>query len=115
MADGLHVAPERARGILTRMIALYVTIHVKPDCVDAFVAATELNHKGTLAEPGAHCFDVLRDAESATTFYLYEVYTDQAALDAHRESAHYDRWRQTVEPLLAGERTRILSERLFPA
>jgi quinol monooxygenase YgiN len=97
------------------MITLHVTITVKPGCEAAFVDAATANHRATMTEPGAHRFDVLRDTERPEIFYLYEVYEDEAALEAHRASAHFAAWRDAIADLLVGDRTRILADVLEPS
>lgn len=42
------------------------------------------------AEPGCRMYHVHTVAEKADTFFLYEVYEDQSALDEHIASAHFD-------------------------
>ena len=91
------------------MYALTVTIHVKPEHVDKFLAATLANARGSRAEPGNLRYDVLRSTDDPNHFTLYEVYRDDAAMAAHRETRHYQQWAAAVEPWLALPRTRVRS------
>ncbi len=52
------------------------------------------------AEPGCQRYDVYGQ-EGSTDVHLIEVYDDRAALEAHRESAHYKDYRSVVIDLLA--------------
>jgi len=54
-------------------------------------------------EPGCRQFDVCENAEGSEIF-LYEIYDDEAAFQAHRESAHYKRFSEAVEPWVADKR-----------
>jgi autoinducer 2-degrading protein len=96
------------------MHVVLVSIQVKPDCIEAFKAATRLNHEGSVKEPGCARFDVLQDTEDATLFYLYEVYHSPAAFDAHKQTPHFFAWRDAAEPMMAHPRTRRICAGLFP-
>ncbi|MFH1434180.1 MAG: antibiotic biosynthesis monooxygenase [Pseudomonadota bacterium] len=90
------------------MIVYCVTVHVKPESVDAFIEASIINHDGTRAEPGNIRFDVLQNAGDPATFFLYEAYESREAAAAHKDTAHYLAWRDTVAPMMAGPREGIM-------
>ena len=83
------------------MHVVTVRIQVLPAHVEAFIAATRANHRGTRQEPGNRRFDVVRALDDASRFLLYEVYVDEAAFRAHQQTAHYLLWRDTVTPFMA--------------
>lgn len=87
------------------MIVRVITCHVKPGFEAAFEEATVANHRGSIAEPGVLRFDVLKATDSPGTYYLYEVYRDDAATVEHKETAHYKRWREAVAEHMAADRT----------
>ena len=77
------------------MFAIWVSVHVKPDRRDEFLAAIEEDSRGSREdEPGCLRFDVLEAADDANHFFFYEVYRDEAALAAHRAAPHYQVWAQ---------------------
>jgi len=78
------------------MIVYCVSVFVKASCIENFVAATAENHENTRNEPGNLRFDVLQSAENSQQFMLYEVYHSEEAVAAHKETAHYLKWRETV-------------------
>ncbi len=86
------------------MIVRGITVYVKPESVVAFREATLNNRAGSVLEPGIFRFDVLQSDEDETVFYLYEVYRDEAAAAAHKTTAHYKKWKETVEPMMAAPR-----------
>ena len=86
------------------MVVYCVTVYVKAGCEEAFEAATVLNHKGTRKEPGNHRFDVLRSSDDPSRYMLYEVYDSEEAVAAHKETAHYAAWRDTVAGMMAKPR-----------
>ena len=96
------------------MAVRLVHIHVKPEHVDAFVEVTRRNHEGSIGEPGNIRFDVLRSADDATRFLLYEWYaTDEAAM-AHRETPHFAAWVAAVADWLVEPRYADVYEPLLP-
>lgn len=86
------------------MYVVSVRIQVKPEHVEAFIAATRDNHRGTRREPGNLRFDLVRAVDDPARFLLYEVYHDEAAFRAHQQTAHYFLWRDTVAPWMAAPR-----------
>jgi len=96
------------------MHLLHVTIRVKPECLDAFKAATLANARATVQEPGVARFDVVQLADDPTRFMLLEAYRTPAGHAAHRETAHYAAWRDTVAAMMAEPRTAQTFTNVFP-
>ncbi|HEU4545875.1 MAG TPA: putative quinol monooxygenase [Microlunatus sp.] len=86
------------------LLVVHVDIAVVPEHLDAFLAATEANAAASRREPGILRFDVLTDRSDAAHVVLVEVYVDEAAAAAHKETAHYATWRDTVAPMMARPR-----------
>jgi quinol monooxygenase YgiN len=86
------------------MIVILVQVHVKPDAVAAFEAATNDNAANSRLEPGVARFDVVRQQDDDTRFVLMEVYRDAQAVAAHKATAHYLRWRDAVAGMMAEPR-----------
>jgi quinol monooxygenase YgiN len=96
------------------MIIVHVQVHVKQECVDAFKAAIVANSRASVREPGVVRFDVCQQADDPTRFVLVEVYRNPGAQAAHKETAHYAAWRDTVAPMMASPRTSVKFEAVFP-
>ena len=96
------------------MIILLVQVHVKPESVAAFEAATEDNASNSRLESGVVRFDVLRQQDDATRFVLVEVYRDQHAVAAHKTTAHYLRWREAVADFMAAPRVGVTYTNVSP-
>ena len=96
------------------MLIVVVHVSVKPDAVDAFRAATIANASASLREPGVARFDVLQQADDPTRFVLTEVYRTADAPAAHKETAHYQTWRDTVADMMAAPRTSVRYLPAFP-
>lgn len=86
------------------MLVVLVRVKVLADRVDAFKAASLANAAASRGEPGIARFDVLQKADDPTTFILNEVYRSPEAAAAHKETAHYKTWRDTVAPMMAEPR-----------
>ncbi len=97
------------------MHIVHVFIHVKPDKLEEFKQASAANAASSLQEPGVARFDFLQQADDPTRFLLVEVYRTPEDAAKHKETAHYNRWRDAVEPLLAEPRTRTVYRNLVPA
>ena len=86
------------------MVFTFVHVWVVATVRDAFIEATQLNRVGTRQELGNHRFDLLCDDQEPTHFILLEIFADDAAVKAHRETSHYLQWRDTVAPMMAKPR-----------
>ena len=96
------------------LLVVHVHVQVKPEGIEAFRAATLENARASVAEPGVARFDVVQAAEDPTHFVLVEVYRDAGAPAAHKQTAHYQKWRESVENLMAAPRTSTRYLSLFP-
>ena len=96
------------------MLVVHVHVHVKSDCVEAFTAAAMENARHSVNEPGIARFDVCQQADDPTRFVLVEVYRSVEATAAHKQTAHYAAWRDTVAPMMAEPRTSVKYANVFP-
>ena len=96
------------------MLIVHVHVKVKPDQVKAFLAATLSNAQASRNEPGIARFDVLQQADDATCFVLSEAYRTPEAPDAHKQTAHYATWRDTVADIMAEPRRSVKFANIDP-
>ena len=96
------------------MVILHVHVHVRSEHLDAFRSATLENARNSIQEPGVLRFDFVQQVDDPARFVLVEVYRDDAAIQAHRQSAHYAKWRDLAEPMMAEPRRRVLFKAVFP-
>ncbi len=87
------------------MLTVLVYVHVKPDAIESFRAASLENARNSVLEPGVARFDVLQDRADPSRFVLVEVYRSDEANSAHKETAHYRVWRDSVAGMMAEPRT----------
>lgn len=97
------------------MLVVHIQVQVKPECVEAFKAATLANASASVREPGIARFDVVQQADDPTRFVFVEAYRTAAAPAAHKETAHYAAWRDAVAPMMAVPRTSVKYANVFPA
>jgi quinol monooxygenase YgiN len=96
------------------MLIVHIHIRVKPESVEAFKSATVANARESIREPGIACFDCLQQTDDPARFLLIEIYRDADAPARHRETSHYQTWRDAVEPMMAEPRARVKYSQVFP-
>ncbi len=96
------------------MFMINVQCHVKSEFIQEFITATLDNAFYSNQEPGVARFEVYQQKDDPTQFSLMEIYRSDDARNQHRESAHYNRWREKVEDMLVEARTRTTYDILFP-
>ena len=97
------------------MLAIWVKVRVKPDQKKRFLEAIEVDALGSERdEAGCLRFNVLQDAQDENTYYFYEVYKDEAALEAHRKAPHYAVWQAAANTLSGREPARRMKT-VFPS
>ncbi len=96
------------------MLIVHVHVRVKPEGIETFKTATIENARHSLNEPGVARFDVCQELTDPARFVLVEVYRTPAAAAAHKETAHYARWRDAVADLMEEPRTSVKWTNLFP-
>ena len=96
------------------MLVVHVHVHVKPESVEAFRQATLENARGSVQEPGIARFDVLQQSDDPTRLVLVEVYRTPEDSARHKETAHYQTWRDAVAEMMAEPRTSVKYANVFP-
>src|SRR5437763_6646852 len=97
------------------MLAMWVKVREKPDARERFLKAIEVDALGSEKdEPGCMRFNVLHDQQDPNVYYFYEVYRDEAALEAHRAAPHYAVWRAAADTL-DGPPQATRCDTVFPA
>ena len=96
------------------MLIVHVHVRVKPESVEEFRQATSENARASVRESGIARFDVVQQQDDATRFVLVEVYRTPEAAAAHKETAHYAKWRDAVAPMMAEPRQSVKYNAVFP-
>ncbi len=89
------------------MLIVHVHAHIKPECVEAFKQTTIVNARESLKEPGIARFDILQQQDDPTRFVLVEAYRTAEAPAAHKQTKHYQVWRDAVAPMMAEPRASV--------
>jgi quinol monooxygenase YgiN len=96
-------------------LAVLVYVHVLPESIEAFRTASLANAAASIGEPGIVRFDVMQEIADPTRFVLVEVYRGQEGAAAHKQTTHYQTWRDTVAPMMAEPRTSKSFATITPA
>jgi len=97
------------------MLVVHVHVRVGPGRVEDFLAATQINARASLGEPGVLRFDVIQDQADPAHVVLVEVYRDEEASAAHKLTPHYAVWRDAVAEMMAQPRESARYSAVFPA
>jgi autoinducer 2-degrading protein len=96
------------------MLIVHVYVHVKPEAVEAFKEASLENARNSVQESGIARFDVIQQQDDPTRFMLVEVYRMPEDPARHKETAHYEKWRDTVADMMAEPRSSVKYDNIFP-
>ena len=96
------------------MFIVHVFVHIKPHQVEAFRTATLENARQSIKESGIARFDVIQQQDDPTRFVLVEVYRTADDPARHKETTHYQKWRDTIADMMAEPRTSIKYTNIFP-
>ena len=96
------------------MLIVHVHVQVKPEFLEAFKHASMENARHSVQEPGIARFDVVQQQDDPTRFVLVEAYRTPEAPAAHKETKHYQAWRDAVAPMMAEPRSSVTFANLFP-
>jgi quinol monooxygenase YgiN len=97
------------------MIIVHVHVRVKPEFIDAFKLASVENARESVKEPGIARFDVVQQADDPCCFVLVEAYRSPAAPAQHKETPHYQKWRDAVAEMMAEPRFSVKFGPVYPA
>ena len=96
------------------MFIVHVHVHIEPESIDAFREATMENARNSIQEPGIARFDVMQQMDDPARFLLVEVYRTPDDPARHKETAHYQTWRDTVAEMMAEPRQSVKFANVFP-
>ena len=80
------------------MYIVTVKFTIKADHIEEFKEAMKRQAQNSLNnEEGCLQFDVCQDPADSRNFFLYEVYIDSEAFEAHLQTAHFNDFDRTVK------------------
>jgi autoinducer 2-degrading protein len=95
------------------MLIVHVHVHVKSESVEDFRQATLENARASVQESGIARFDVIQQLDDPSRFLLIEIYRSPEAAAAHKETAHYAKWRDTVAKMMSEPRYSVKYTEVF--
>ncbi|MCJ7813651.1 antibiotic biosynthesis monooxygenase [bacterium] len=96
------------------MFIVHVYVHVKSNLLEVFKAATLENARNSINESGVARFDVIQQQDNPEHFVLVEVYRTQEDSAKHKETAHYQKWRDAVADMMAEPRFSVKYVNIYP-
>ncbi len=96
------------------MLVTCVYVHVKPGAIQEFINASVENHLEAVKEPGNLRFDFIQQADDPCRFMLYEAYESEEASAAHKNTPHYQKWREAVQDMMTEPRNGVKYNILHP-
>jgi quinol monooxygenase YgiN len=102
-------ASQRVEAQSAGMYVNAVDLDILPAERDNFLAAIQENGAAAAKEPGCKRFDILNLASDPNHFFLYEVYDNEAALKAHRETDHFKKFIAAAGKMVAKRDARPMS------
>ncbi len=96
------------------MLVVHVHVKVKSEFIEAFKEATAENARNSVREPGIARFDVVQGTEDPSRFVLVEAYRTPQAPAAHKETPHYQKWKDSVAGMMAEPRSSVKFRNIFP-
>jgi len=96
------------------MFIVHVHVYVRPEFVEQFRQATLENARNSVREPGVARFDVLQQSDDPTRFVLVEVYRTPEDAGRHKETRHYQVWRDAAAEMMAEDRSSVKYANVYP-
>ena len=96
------------------MFIVHVFVHVRSDRIEDFKSASIENARNSYEEPGIARFDVIQQQDDPSRFVLVEVYRTANDPARHKETPHYQKWRESVEEMMMAPRQSIKYQNIFP-
>ena len=78
-----------------------VFLDVNPADMPKFMEAIKENGAASVKEPGCRTFNIHVSAKDPNQVFLYEVYDNAAALESHRQTAHFKKYAATTKDMVA--------------
>ena len=97
------------------MLMLIVKVHIKPERINDYIIAVKEDASDTMSKEDRNfLFSVSQDNENPELFFLVEIYKDNNALDFHRESQHFIKYRDTVTDMYSIPPERNILDTIYP-
>ena len=86
-----------------------VDLDIAPGEMEKFLVAIKENGAASVKEPGCRRFDIVVDAKNPNHVFLFEVYDNEAALTAHRNTEHFKKYMAETGKMVTGRNVRAMT------
>jgi (4S)-4-hydroxy-5-phosphonooxypentane-2,3-dione isomerase len=107
----MHGSPAEAQSAPTYVNA--VDLDIVPAEREKYIEAIKDNGAASVKEPGCRQFDIAVSASDPNHFFLYEVYDNEAAYKAHRETDHFKKYAAATANMVAKRNPRQMTPIAF--
>ncbi|MEA3021207.1 MAG: (4S)-4-hydroxy-5-phosphonooxypentane-2,3-dione isomerase [Alphaproteobacteria bacterium] len=90
-----------------------VDLDIVPAEMEKFMVAIKENGAAAVTEPGCREFNIQVLASNPNHVFLYEVYDNAAALEAHRATDHFKKYSATVANMVSKREVRPMNAIAF--
>jgi (4S)-4-hydroxy-5-phosphonooxypentane-2,3-dione isomerase len=87
-----------------------VDLDIAPAETEKFLAALKENGAASVKEPGCQRFDIMVLASNPNHVFIYEVYNDAAASQAHRATDHFKKYAATTATMVTKREVRPMTQ-----
>lgn len=90
-------------------VASAVELEIAPADLDAFLAILKANGAESIKEPGCRRYDILQSATNPNQVFIFEVYDNEAAVQAHRTTEHFKAYIAATRSMVVKRQSRPLN------
>jgi autoinducer 2-degrading protein len=90
-----------------------IDLDIAPAEIDKFLAAIKENGAASVKEPGCREFNIMVSATDPNHVFLFEVYDNDAAAQAHRTTEHFKKYAATTAKMVTARNVRPMKSIAF--
>ena len=90
-----------------------IDLDIAPAELDKYLAAVKENGAATVKEPGCREFNIMVSATDPNHVFLFEVYDNDAAAQAHRTTEHFKKYAATTANMVTARNVRPMKPIAF--
>jgi len=106
---GLPGTDQRAHAQSAPLYVAAIDLDIVPAEIEKFKAALMENAAASVKEPGCREFNIHVLASNPNHIFIYEVYDNEAAAQAHRQTDHFKKYAGITGNMVAKREVRILT------
>jgi autoinducer 2-degrading protein len=106
----LPVPSQRAAAQSSGAYVSAVDLDIAPAETEKFLAALKENGAASVKEPGCQRFDIMVLASNPNHVFIYEVYDNEAASQAHRTTDHFKKYAATTATMVTKREVRPMTQ-----